>query len=147
MTRRVKRYDNRKLYDTEEKRYISLDEIADLVRAGHEVVVTDNATGADLTSQTLAKVILEANAGRALPQPQFLHELLRAGGKAVTVSVGQLERGLDRLIEASLERLKTVREVLQEMAHLRSELSRLESAIQQMSAEEKHGNDTDGRTE
>lgn len=40
----IKRYPNRKLYDTEAKRYITLNEIAALIRAGEEVVVTDHAT-------------------------------------------------------------------------------------------------------
>ncbi len=141
MPRLIKRYDNRKLYDTEDKRYVSLEDIAALVRAGHEVVVTDNTTGADLTSHTLAKVILEANAGSGLPQPDFLHEILRAGGKAVAVSVTQLERGMDKLIEASLERMKTVRQVRKDMSRLREEVTRLESAIDRLNSEKRHGND------
>jgi polyhydroxyalkanoate synthesis repressor PhaR len=143
MARLIKRYDNRKLYDTEGKRYVSLEDIAALVRAGEEVEVTDNTTGDDLTAQTLAKVILEANAGRGLPQAQFLHEILRAGGKAVAVSVSQLERGLDKLVEASLDRMKSVREVREEMARIRKDVVRLEKAIDALSAEKEHGNDTD----
>ncbi len=143
MARFIKRYDNRKLYDTEQKRYISLEEIALLVRGGEQVVVTDNATGADISSQTLAKVLLEAESG-ALPQPQFLHELLRAGGRVAGLTVRQFERGLDRLIEASLERLSTVREVREEMARLKDSVARLENAINTLKLEEQHGNNTHG---
>ena len=55
----IKRYSNRKLYDTNTSRYVALDDIAGMVRRGEEVAVTDNETGADLTAVTLAQIILE----------------------------------------------------------------------------------------
>ena len=57
MVRLIKRYESRKLYDTEESRYVSLDEIAAFVRLGQEVRVVDNATSEDVTGQTLAQII------------------------------------------------------------------------------------------
>jgi polyhydroxyalkanoate synthesis repressor PhaR len=148
MASRIKRYENRKLYDTVAKRYISLEEIADLVRAGEEIVVTDNVTGADLTTETLAKVILEEQATRRSPlPPQFLHDLLRGGGKLVGSGVSALNRNVDVLIEASLRRLGPVRETCEEMARLRERLDRLEKVIESMVTEEKHGDDADGHTE
>ena len=59
MIRLIKRYESRKLYDTEESRYVSLDEISTWIRAGQEVRVMDNATNNDVTSQTLTQIILE----------------------------------------------------------------------------------------
>jgi polyhydroxyalkanoate synthesis repressor PhaR len=59
MKRIVKRYGNRKLYDTRESRYITLEEIASYVRDGEDVTVVDNRTGADLTSVAFAQIILE----------------------------------------------------------------------------------------
>ena len=59
MIRLIKRYESRKLYDTEESRYVSLDEIATWVRNGQEVRVVDNATNNDVTSQTLTQIILD----------------------------------------------------------------------------------------
>jgi NAD(P)-dependent dehydrogenase (short-subunit alcohol dehydrogenase family) len=50
----IKRYPNRKLYDTESRRYITLATVAELVRAGHEVTVVDRQSGNDITSTTLA---------------------------------------------------------------------------------------------
>ena len=50
----IKRYPNRKLYDTDAKRYITLNEIATIIRAGGEVVVMDHATDEDLTVGSLA---------------------------------------------------------------------------------------------
>lgn len=55
----IKRYPNRKLYDTDAKQYITLEGIADLIRQGEEIQVVDNATGEDLTSLTLTQIILE----------------------------------------------------------------------------------------
>jgi polyhydroxyalkanoate synthesis repressor PhaR len=55
----IKRYPNRKLYDTERKQYVALDQIADLIRRGQEVQVIDNVTGEDLTAIILTQIILE----------------------------------------------------------------------------------------
>ena len=67
MIRLIKRYESRKLYDTEESRYVSLDEIAEWIRTGQEVQVVDNGTGADVTAQTLTQIILdEGTKGTAL---------------------------------------------------------------------------------
>src|SRR3954466_7040184 len=55
----VKRYSNRKLYDTRESRYVTLLQIAEMVRAGEEVQIIDNATKDDLTEVTLAQIIYE----------------------------------------------------------------------------------------
>jgi len=141
MPRPIKRYENRKLYDTVAKRYISLEEIAKIVRAGEEVTVTDNATGADLTAETLTKVILEEQASRRRPlPPQFLHDLLRGSGRFVN-------RNLDLLIEASLRRLGPVKETLEELTRVRERLNRLEKLIESFEREEQHGDDTNGHTE
>src|SRR5471030_2495155 len=55
----IKRYTNRKLYDTVESRYVTLDEIAQMIKAGAEVKIIDNRTKEDLTSVTLAQIIFE----------------------------------------------------------------------------------------
>lgn len=70
----VKKYGNRRLYDTSASRYINLDEIAGLVRKGKEVRVVDARTGEDLTRPTLTQIIVED----AKEQPTGLPlELLR----------------------------------------------------------------------
>jgi polyhydroxyalkanoate synthesis repressor PhaR len=55
----IKRYSNRKLYDTERSCYITLDEIAEMVRDGEDVKIVDNRTGEDLTTVTLAQILYE----------------------------------------------------------------------------------------
>ena len=57
--RTIKRYANRKLYDTRDSRYVTLDHIAAMVRAGDDVKVLDNTTRTDLTTATLAQIIFE----------------------------------------------------------------------------------------
>ena len=59
MTIIIKRYPNRKLYNTDTKTYITLDAIAALIRKGQSVQVVDNATGDDLTALTLSQIIFE----------------------------------------------------------------------------------------
>ena len=54
----IKRYSNRKLYNTRESRYITLDELADLIKAGTNVRVVDNDSTEDLTSVTLSQILL-----------------------------------------------------------------------------------------
>jgi polyhydroxyalkanoate synthesis repressor PhaR len=76
----IKRYSNRKLYDTQESRYVTLEEIEEMIRTGREIAVVDAATGEDLTSVTLAQIILEneRNHRAALPTA-FLHQLIKHG--------------------------------------------------------------------
>jgi polyhydroxyalkanoate synthesis repressor PhaR len=78
----IKRYPNRKLYDTEQKKYITLEGIAELIRQGQEIRVVDNATGEDLTTLTLTQVILELEKKQTglLPH-QVLSGLIKAGGE------------------------------------------------------------------
>jgi polyhydroxyalkanoate synthesis repressor PhaR len=69
----IKRYTNRKLYDTERSSYVTLEEIADMVRAGEEVRIVDNRTGEDLTTVTMAQIVYEEEkkAKRVLPLHSF----------------------------------------------------------------------------
>jgi polyhydroxyalkanoate synthesis repressor PhaR len=55
----IKRYANRKLYDTEHSRYVTLDQISEMIRAGDDVKIVDNKTKEDLTTVTLAQIIFE----------------------------------------------------------------------------------------
>ena len=77
MKRIIKRYGNRKLYDTCESRYITLDEIAGYVRNGEEVTVLENATGADVTAVAFALIILEEERRHG-----GLRQLVRGGDQA-----------------------------------------------------------------
>lgn len=55
----IKRYANRKLYDTQHSRYVTLEQISEMIRAGDDVKIVDNKTKEDLTTVTLAQIIFE----------------------------------------------------------------------------------------
>jgi polyhydroxyalkanoate synthesis repressor PhaR len=81
----VKRYSNRKLYDTIESRYVTLPQIAVLVRNGEDVRIIDNATKEDLTSVTLAQILYEEERrqSRALPLAA-LKDLIHSSGEKLS---------------------------------------------------------------
>ena len=136
MIRVVKRYGSRKLYDTEESRYVSLEEIGDWVRAGQDVKVIDNSNDEDVTAQTLMQVILEEGKRGASPfSSDILHDLIRHGERVVDSGVEQLQEGVGRLLDASLDRIGPLRRVRQEADQLRDRLARLEQAVAKMEAE------------
>ena len=70
--RTIRRYSNRKMYDTQESHYVNLHQIADLIRSGEEIRVTGKDTGKDLTAATMAQIIFEeTRQGPALPVPEL----------------------------------------------------------------------------
>lgn len=89
-TRIIKRYQNRKLYDTRESRYVTLDDIAKMIRDGEEVVVVDKKTGQDLTSLTLAQIIFEQQkkSSEFLPLVS-LRRLIQTGSDSIQELVGK----------------------------------------------------------
>ncbi len=130
MIRLVKRYESRKLYDTEESRYVSLDEIASWVRNGQEVQVVDNVSSEDVTAQTLAQVILEEGRnGRSNVPAEALRDLIRFGERALTSGVEHVQQSVDRVVKASIDRLAPVRQAREEMTRLRSRLEELEESL------------------
>ncbi|MBK6514582.1 MAG: hypothetical protein IPM79_32815 [Polyangiaceae bacterium] len=72
----IKKYSNRRLYDTEESRYITLDELTDRIKRGTDVRVVDAKSNEDLTQATLVQIVLETKAARLLPVP-LLARLIR----------------------------------------------------------------------
>jgi len=92
----IKRYPNRKLYDTLEKQYITLDRIADLIREGEDVKIVDYASGEDLTAVTLTQIIFEQEKKQSgfLPMP-LLTGLVKAGGETLDSVRRTLVKPLD----------------------------------------------------
>jgi len=133
--RLVKRYGggSRKLYDTEESRYVSLDEVAGWVREGQEVQVLESGSGEDVTRQVLAQIILEGERqGRSLLSADLFHDVIRRGEAALHARVEQLQDGVDRLMKASVEHLPPVREARHELDALREGIDELERALRDL---------------
>jgi len=85
----VKKYSNRRLYDTEGSAYITLEELAEKIRLGAEVRVVDAKTNEDLTQLTLTQIIMESRgAARLLPVP-LLTQLIRMGDDSLTEFLGR----------------------------------------------------------
>lgn len=128
----IKRYPNRKLYDTEAKRYVTLEGIAELIQRGEELHVVDHETGEDLTTVTLSQIIFEQEKKRAgfLPK-SILSNLIRTGSdtldylwrsfQASTSAVRLLEQEINRRLDALVERGELA---VPEADRLRAELAR-----------------------
>jgi polyhydroxyalkanoate synthesis regulator phasin len=116
----IKKYANRKLYDTRTSSYVTLESIAGLVRDGHEIKVVDRETGQDLTQVTLSQIVLSEEKRGPVSDGGALHErgqaLLDYVRKTLNVPsdlVNQMERRrgdlegmVDEAIERALRRLK-----------------------------------------
>jgi polyhydroxyalkanoate synthesis repressor PhaR len=92
----IKRYSNRKLYDTEARQYITLDEIGEMIQQGQEIKVIDHERGSDITALTLAQIILEQEKkiGGMLPEA-ILFRLVRFGGTQVNYLRGAVHAFLE----------------------------------------------------
>ncbi len=135
MIRVVKRYESRKLYDTEESRYVSLDEIAVWVRDGQEVQIIDNRSSQDVTAQTLTQIILEEGRnGRSSIPADVLRDLVRFGERTLTSGVEHVQQSMDKMVKASIDRLGPVRQAREEMTRLRSRLEELEESLAELEA-------------
>lgn len=109
----IKRYPNRKLYDTDAKQYVTLDGISDLIRDGQEVQVIDHATGEDLTAVILTQIIFEQEKKQAgfLPR-SVLRGLVQAGGDTVASLRRTLASPLDMLGHVDEEIRRRVQELV-----------------------------------
>lgn len=82
-TRVVKRYANRKLYDTQRSRYVTLEQIADMIRAGEDVKIVDNNSKEDLTAITLAQIIFEEEKKASFMPLATLRNIIQSGGESL----------------------------------------------------------------
>ncbi len=137
----IKRYPNRKLYDTEAKCYVTLEHIAEMIREGQDVEVIDHETGEDLTTLTLSQIILDQEKKQAgfLPR-SLMTSLIRTGGDtvdfllrslhgAVPPGAALIEERLAKLVEAgklTAEQARAVAQALQEDAR---EVSRVDENL------------------
>ncbi len=134
----IKRYPNRKLYDTKAKKYITLDGIAQLIRQGEEVVVIDHATDEDLTAVTLTQIIFEQEKkkGGFLPQT-ILTELVRAGGDKMSSLRSAITAPLDLFKQVDEEIEKRLNQLVERGELAAEEARRLRHKLLSTPAKEK----------
>lgn len=112
----IKKYSNRKLYDTKDKRYLTMDQLAELIKSGEEVSVLDNETGDDLTSSIVSQLLARENSAVEKTVPsKVLMQMLRKGrgtlfgyGKkyvslwqsALTLSKDEIEKLVNNLVNS-----------------------------------------------
>jgi polyhydroxyalkanoate synthesis repressor PhaR len=106
---RIKRYANRKLYNTHTSRYITLKGIAELIEAGEQVHVIDNETGEDITSVTLSQILVDTERSSRRVPGTVLTDLIQRSGD---VLYSALKRGVGDASEGFEELQRNVRRLL-----------------------------------
>jgi len=117
-TKIVKRYSNRKLYDTDRSRYVTLDEIARMIKAGDEVAIIDNESKEDLTGVTLTQIIYEEEKRESRMPLGMLRNLIQSGGstlqdfydRQVKAPVGQMRDNAQKSVEELRQSAAQIRE-------------------------------------
>jgi polyhydroxyalkanoate synthesis repressor PhaR len=105
----IKRYANRKLYNTDTSRYITLKGIAELIEMGDEVRVIDNETGEDITSIALSQILVDSERTNQTVPRTLLSDLIQRGGDAL---YGALRKGVDDATDGIDEVRRNVRRIV-----------------------------------
>src|SRR5215212_5754011 len=99
-TRIIKRYANRKLYDTEHSRYVTLEQISEMIRNGDDVKIVDNKTKEDLTSITLAQIIFEEEKKQKSFLPlQAMRNIIQSDGESISQFVTQAQKKVTHILK------------------------------------------------
>jgi polyhydroxyalkanoate synthesis repressor PhaR len=115
----IKRYANRKLYNTKTSRYITLKGIAELIEAGEDVRVIDNETGEDITHVALSQILVDHERSNSAASRTLLSELISRGGDAL---YGALRRGVGDASEGIEELQNNLRRIIKNREHDASKL-------------------------
>ncbi len=138
----IKRYTNRKLYDTVESRYVTLDEIAEMIKAGAEVRIIDNRTKEDLTSVTLAQIIFEEEKKTSKMSLKTLRDLIRFGGEMAQQFVEDTQARVEAVRQSLVARGQATTDRAKELVQASQEAvasvqkrvdERVRTAVEQMS--------------
>lgn len=150
----IRKYENRRLYDTSSSRYVNLEDVAAMIRGGTEVEVVDAKTGEDLTRVTLTQIITEDAKGQPAGLPlELLRQLIMASDRAGQEFImwylkaafetyrkvqDTVQSGLSDVRSAAISPLQTMRNLLlpaavpeqnSEVEELRRRVAELESRL------------------
>lgn len=129
-TRIIKRYQNRKLYDTSDSCYVTLEDISDMIKQGEEVEIVDNTTKEDLTAVTLAQIIFEEQKKKThmLPLGTF-RQIIQGSGEALKELVTRGAREFEHVKEFVDDKVMPAVNNIQDMPILRDDLETLKKRL------------------
>lgn len=109
--RTIKRYGNRKLYDTQQSHYVTLEEISRMVRKGADIRVVDNRTGEDLTTIILTQIMLEEEKAKRSALPiSLLKNIIQLGEESLTEWVQRGRHSISSMTTEGREQLSRILE-------------------------------------
>ncbi|OGQ44861.1 MAG: hypothetical protein A3H42_02535 [Deltaproteobacteria bacterium RIFCSPLOWO2_02_FULL_46_8] len=137
----IKRYQNRKLYDTQDSCYVTLEDIRDMIKQGDDIQIIDNASKEDLTSVTFAQIIFEEEKKQKgiLPLNTF-RQIIASGGEALKEfvqksweggvrEIQQVRTFVDKQIKPTVETFQNIPTVANEIRNLKDKINHLEKKL------------------
>ena len=134
----IKKYPNRRLYDTGRSSYVTLDDLCEMIREGQEFVVQDAKTAEDLTQSVLTQIIVEQEAkGETMLPPSFLRQLIQFYGDGVQAYIPsyldqsmqnfvqhqqEIKEALDKSIENTMKPLNSPLQMMEEISKKNAEI-------------------------
>lgn len=117
----LRKYPNRRYYDTTRSRHVTLEEIQNLIRDGHEIRVTDSKSGEEITGKVLAQIILELDPPKLdiFPVP-LLHRLIRANEEIIREFV---DKYFNQALACFLDSQRQFEQYLRHLIHLQTSQS------------------------
>ena len=129
----IRKYGNRRLYDTAGKRYVNLEEIAQMIRDGGEIQVIDAGTGEDLTASILTQIIVEETRTRGAGLPvEILRELIASGQAQRDVLAYYMRSALDTYRRAQHAPVEFLRNLFNPRPHDGSEVEELRRRVEEL---------------
>lgn len=112
--RLIKKYANRRLYDTETSSHVTLDGIHDLIKAGHDVKIVDDTTGEDISRTILLQIIADREQdGQPILDIEFLTRIIRMYGNPMQDMVGEfLSRSFDTFMDQQAQYREQMRKAI-----------------------------------
>jgi polyhydroxyalkanoate synthesis repressor PhaR len=107
--RKIKKYANRKLYDTLDKQYISMDQLADMIRSGETVSILDNQTGQDITVQILSQLLAkDKRSSDSEMLTNILSDMIRKGGSTIAGYARRYTSKLQGAVSSAEEEIEKI---------------------------------------
>jgi polyhydroxyalkanoate synthesis repressor PhaR len=122
MARLIKRYGNRKMYDTKASRYVTLDGVTELIRSGEDLKIIDNESGDDLTAVTFAQIIYEEEKRKSgLLEVPALRWIIQQGGATLHEILSRVDQGREAIENVREMAEERVRNLMQRGEHRHNE--------------------------